>query len=165
MRAIYSLAAELGKPVLMHFQKLTADFNSGFTRFPAILKTFPNTTFLGNENYFRANVSANEPTGVSYPGGKVKPGVLTDRMPAGFPNLDGDLSAHLGRNSLAPHPDHAARFLERHRRKLLFRSDRPCPIGRTECTARTTLTHFETLASPEVFAKIAFGNTTKSLKL
>ena len=161
MGAIYSLAAELGKPVLMHFQELTANFNTRFTRFPAILTAFPNTTLIGNENYFRANVSANEPTGVSYPGGEVKPGVLIDRMPTNFPNLNGDLWANSGRNSSARDPDHAAWLLERHRRKMLFASDCPCVRGRTECIARETLTHLKTLASAEVFAEIAFGNAPK----
>jgi len=70
MRRLYALAAELRVPVLLHFEdaaSLDASYNSGFSRFPAILKGWPKTTFIGHANSFWANISADVPTGVATP--------------------------------------------------------------------------------------------------
>jgi predicted TIM-barrel fold metal-dependent hydrolase len=107
----------------------------------------------------------------------VKRGGLTDRMLADYPNLYGDLAAMSGRNSLARDTEFAVGFLDRHQDKLMFGSDcfcldgkgggqtNPLPLIAGKCVARETLTAIRTLASPEVFRKVAWGNATKLLKL
>jgi len=182
MRRVYSLSAEMQLPVLIHFQDYPSQpggsdvFNTGISRFPAILKAYPKTVFIGHANSFWANISA-DVTPVSYPTGRVKPGGLTDRMLGDYPNLYGDLSANSGRNALGRDPEFAAAFLERHRDKLMFGSDCVCLDGHGagqnsreawingKCVARETLTALKQLASPDVFRKITWGNGVKLLKI
>jgi len=181
MRRIYELAAELRLPVLLHFQEASqaqsvGTFNTHFSRLPALLKKYPRTTFIGHANTFWANISA-KVSDPNYPGDKVKPGGLTDRMLTEFPNLYGDLSATSGRNALARSPDFSADFLARHQNKLLFGSDCGCrdglgagqtnphPLVAGKCIARETLTALKKMTSPEVFRKITWQNATGLLKL
>jgi predicted TIM-barrel fold metal-dependent hydrolase len=151
-------------------------FNTGISRLPAVLKAYPRTTFIGHANSFWANISVDVPP-VSYPPGRVKPGGLTDRMLADYPNLYGDLSANSGRNSLGRDPEFATEFLKRHQNKLMLGSDCPCLDGRGagqvskepwingKCVAQETLTALKKLASPEVFRKITWDNGVKLLKI
>ncbi|MEZ5356852.1 MAG: hypothetical protein R2762_29795 [Bryobacteraceae bacterium] len=178
MRAVYDLATELRIPVLMHFQEVPqvpgeAGYNTGLARFAAILKAYPKTTFIGHADFFWANISADVPRDVPYPTGRVKPGGITDRLLAEFPNLHGDLSANSARNALNRDPDFAAGFLERHRAKLMFGCDCSCSDGRGtgqrstqplikgKCVARETLTAIRALA-PGAFRQIVWENGSKS---
>ena len=182
MRRIYELAAEVGLPVLLHFQEFTDPasvgvFNSGIDRLPALLKQYPRTTFIGHANSFWANISADVPTNVSYPTDPIRPGGLADRMLGEFPNLYGDLSATSGRNALARSPEFSADFLKRHQDKLIFGSDcgcrdgkgarqtNPFPLVAGKCVARETLTALTQLTSPDVFRKITSQNIIRLLKL
>lgn len=181
MRAVYSLAADRNVPVLIHF----ADFpqfdgegtwNSGIVRFPAIVKANPKTIFIGHGDAFWANTSADVPDGVPYPTGKIKSGGVSDRMLSEYPNFYGDLSANSGRNFLARDPEFAARFLERHRAKLMFGSDCSCRDGRGagqgskqpliagKCVARETLAALKQMTSPALFRQITWENGSKLIK-
>jgi predicted TIM-barrel fold metal-dependent hydrolase len=182
MRAVYALAAEMSVPVLIHF----ADFpqvegegtwNAGIARFPAVVKAYPKTLFIGHGDSFWANVSAEVPEGVSYPTGKIKPGGVSDRMLSDFPNFYGDFSANSGRNFLARDPDFAAKFAERHRAKLMFGCDCSCrdghgagqsskqPLIAGKCVARETLTALKQMTSPALFHQITWQNGTKLIKI
>jgi predicted TIM-barrel fold metal-dependent hydrolase len=116
MKKVYELAADLGVPVLLHFQDgpKGETYNDGIQRFGAILKAYPKTTFIGHANSFWANISTEAPSEIAYPKGPVKRGGVTDRFLSDFPNLYGDLSANSGRNALARDPEFAADFLKRH---------------------------------------------------
>lgn len=182
MRAVYSLAAEMNVPVLIHF----ADFpqfegegvwNSGIARFPAVVKANPKTAFIGHGDAFWANVSAEVPDGVPYPTGKVKPGGVSDRMLSDFPNFHGDFSANSGRNFLARDPDFAAKFVERHRAKMMFGCDCSCrdghgagqnskqPLIAGKCVARETLTALKQMTSAELFHQIIWQNGMKLINI
>jgi len=173
MRRVYEIAAEFNVPVLLHFEE--GGFNSGIGRLPDLLKTYPKTTFVGHANSWWANISADSLKEAGYPAGRVKPGGLTDRVLADYPNIYGDLSANSGRNGLARDPDFTAGFLERHANKLMFGSDCACSDGRGtgqsnrafpgKCFARETLTLLKRHASPETFQKIAWGNAVKLYRL
>ena len=179
MKRVYELAAELGVPVLLHFQDGPEGqvFNDGVRRFAAIVKAYPKTTFIGHANSFWANVSTEAPAEIAYPKGPVKRGGVTDRLLSDFPNLYGDLSANSGRNALARDPEFAADFLKRHQNKLMFGSDCPCtdgagagqvsqePLIKGKCVARETLTALKQLTSPDIFRKITWTNGTKLLKI
>ena len=179
MKQVYALAADLGLPVLLHFQDgpKGETYNEGIQRFEAILKAFPNTTFIGHANSFWANISAEAPAEISYPKGPVKRGGVTDRFLSDYPNLYGDLSANSGRNALARDPEFAPDFLKRHQNKLMFGSDCPCtdgagagqrsrePLIAGKCVARETLSALKQMASPEVFRKITWTNGTKLLHI
>jgi predicted TIM-barrel fold metal-dependent hydrolase len=175
MRRVYEVAAEFHMPVLIHFEE--GNFNSGFSRLPALLKAYPKTIFIGHAQSWWAHISAEVDDKVGYPAGRVKQGGLTDRLLADYPNIYGDLSANSGRNGLARDPDFAAAFLVRHRNKLLFGSDCPCrdghgagqpskaPALKDKCVARETLTLLRGMTSPELFHKIVWDNGVKLLNL
>ena len=178
MRSVYALAAEMNVPVLIHF----ADFpqfdgegtwNSGIARFPATVKANPRTIFIGHGDAFWSNTSSDVPDGVPYPAGKIKSGGVSDLLLTEYPNFYGDLSANSGRNFLARDPEFAARFLERHRAKLVFGSDCSCRDGRGQgqsskqpliagkCVARETLTALRQMTSPALFRQITWENGAK----
>ena len=182
MRAVYSLAAEMNVPVLIHF----ADFpqfegegvwNSGIARFPAVVKANPKTIFIGHGDALWANTSADVPDGVPYPTGRIKPGGVSDRMLSEYPNFYGDLSANSGRNFLNRDRDFAAKFVERHRAKLMFGCDCSCrdghgagqgskqPLIAGKCVARETLTALKQMTSPTLFRQITWQNGTTLLNI
>ena len=182
MRRIYDLASELGVPVLMHFGEVEqfpgeGTFNTGLRRMAAMLKAYPKTTFIGHADFFWGNISAEVPMDTPYPKGRVKPGGITDKLLADYPNLYGDLSANSGRNALDRDPEFAAGFLDRHQNKLMFGSDCSCSDGRGKgqrsnqpliagkCVARETLAALKTLTKPEVFRKLTWENGHKLLKV
>ena len=64
LRRVYALAAELGVPVLVHFQEVPhtpneGTFATGFKEFEAVLKSYPKTKFIGHADAVWANVNAN----------------------------------------------------------------------------------------------------------
>src|SRR5678815_3685340 len=78
MRRVYELAAEVGLPVLLHFQEFSdpasvGTFNTGIERLAALLKEYPRTTFIGHANSFWAHISAEVPANVAYPTESIKP--------------------------------------------------------------------------------------------
>lgn len=182
MRRIYDLAADLGVPVLIHFQEVEhhageGDFNIGYRKFDQMLKAHRKTTFIGHADFFWANISADEPSKNAYPATKVKRGGLTDRWLADHPNLYGDLSANSGFNALTRDPEFTRGFLTRHRRKLMFGCDCSCRDGRGtggspilpqlkgKCVARSTLQVLKELAAPDVFRYIVWDNGMELLRL
>ena len=187
IRRAYALAADLGVPVLLHFQEVDhfeneGKWSSGFAvAFESILKTFPKTTFIGHADAFWANVSADYHNETAYPAGPVLRRGITDRLLSDYPNLYGDLSANSGNNMLSRDAEFTGDFLRRHQDKLLFGSDCGCVdghgAGRSQgnnpaasrlagkCVARETLTVLKRAASPEVFRKIARDNAHQLLKI
>jgi len=182
MQRVYAMGADLGLPVLLHFgehEQFAGEgtFNTGIERFPAMLKAFPKTLFIGHADTFWAHISADGTKGTAYPTGPVKRGGLTDKMLADYPNLVADLSANSCRNALARDLDFSRDFLRRHQDKLMFGSDCSCLDGRGEgqrstqplikgrCVARETLTALTQLTAPAVFRKLAWDNAHRLLKL
>ena len=79
LQRVYALAAELGVPVLVHFQEVPhtpteGAFATGFKGFETILKAYPKTRFIGHADAFWADVSADCRNGSAYPTGKIKRG-------------------------------------------------------------------------------------------
>src|SRR6187200_1047425 len=161
-RRIYALAADLGVPILIHFQEVDhfpneGTWATGFARtFESILKAYPKTTFIGHADAFWANVSADYRNGAAYPSGPIVRGGVTDKLLGDYPNLYGDLSANSGNNMLSRDADFTRDFLRRHQDKLMFGSDCGCTDGHGggvsqgnnpaasrlagKCVARETLT-------------------------
>ncbi|HTL02344.1 MAG TPA: amidohydrolase family protein, partial [Vicinamibacterales bacterium] len=131
----YALAAELGVPILIHFQEVDHTENEGkwspgfATKFESMLKAYPKTIFIGHADAFWANMSADYHNESAYPSGPIARGGVTDRLLANYPNLYGDLSANSGNNMLSRDPDFTADFLRRHQNKLMFGSDCGCADG------------------------------------
>ena len=63
---IYRLCGELGWPVLIHFEYRNYSYN--FEAFETVLKTCPETTFIGHAQAWWANVSAEVPRDYLAPG-------------------------------------------------------------------------------------------------
>ncbi|MDX2031613.1 MAG: amidohydrolase [Blastocatellia bacterium] len=186
LRRMYALAAELNVPIMIHFQEVPhfegeGVFSTGFKRFAAMLKAYPKTRFIGHADAFWANVSADYANEAAYPAGPIKPGGVTDKLLADFPNLFGDLSANSGNNALSRDPEFTTGFLARHQDKLIFGSDCSCQDGkgggvsqnnnpaaarlRGKCVARETLTILKKFATPKAFRKMVWENSHKLFKI
>jgi len=186
LRRVYALAAELGVPVLVHFQEVPhtpteGTFSTGFKDFEAILKAYPKTRFIGHADAFWANVSADYANESAYPTGKIKRGGVTDKLLGDYPNLFADLSANSGNNALSRDPEFTGGFLKRHESKLIFGSDCSCADGKGggisqagnpaaarlagKCVARETLTLLRTTLTPASFRKVTWENAHRLYRL
>jgi uncharacterized protein len=186
LRRMYALAAELGVPILVHFQEVPHTptegvFSTGFQRFEAILKAYPKTRFIGHADAFWANISAGYANDVAYPTGPIRRGGLTDKLLSDYPNLFGDLSANSGNNALSRDPEFTAGFLVRHREKLIFGSDCACSDGKGgsisqannpvasrlagKCVARETLALLKRSTTPALFRQLTWENSHKLVRL
>jgi len=186
-RRIYALAADLGVPILIHFQEVDhfpneGTWATGFARtFESILKAYPKTTFIGHADAFWANVSADYRNDAAYPSGPVVRGGVTDKWLGDYGNLFGDLAANSGNNAMSRDPAFTADFLKRHQDKLLFGSDCSCSDGHGggvsqsnnpaasrmagKCVARETLTLLKRSTPPDVFEKLVWGNAHRLLRI
>jgi hypothetical protein len=182
MQRIYSIAAEMQVPVMMHIQNFPhfpgeLPYNTGYDRFDKMLRAHPRTKFIGHGDLFWANISADVPTDRGYPTGPIKRGGLSDRWLGEFGNLYADMSANSGNNALSRELDFSREFISRHRDKLIFGSDCSCTDGHGsgvsqnnnpeaarlagKCVARATLELSKQLTSPAVFRKITWENGVK----
>ena len=176
----YALAADLGVPILVHFQEVPhfdgeGVFATGFKTFEAMLKKFPKTTFVGHADAFWANVDATYANDAAYPTGPIAPNGVTDRLLGDYGNLFGDLSANSGNNAMSRDAEFTRDFLRRHQDKLIFGSDCSCADGRGtgiaqannpaasrlagKCVARETLALLQRSTEPVVFRKLVFDNS------
>jgi uncharacterized protein len=186
LQRIYALAAELGLPILVHFQEVPHTptegvFATGFKQFEAMLKKYPKTKFIGHADAFWANISASYGNEEAYPKGKIVRGGVTDKLLGDYANLFGDLAANSGNNALSRDPEFTPGFLERHQDKLIFGSDCACADGRGggvsqannpaasrlagKCVARETLALLKWEKSPQVFRKLTWENAHRVYRL
>ncbi|MEO6239406.1 MAG: amidohydrolase family protein [Vicinamibacterales bacterium] len=187
LRRMYALAADLGVPILIHFQEVDhftgeGTWSTGFAKtFAAVLQAYPRTTFIGHADAFWANVSADYHNEAAYPSGPIRRGGMTDRLLGDYANLYGDLSANSGNNAMSRDPEFTADFLRRHQAKLLFGSDCSCTDGHGggisqnnnpaasrlagRCVARETLSVLKKSAAAEVFRKIVWDNAHTLLRI
>jgi len=187
LQRMYSLAADLKVPILVHFQEVDhfegeGTWSTGYAKtFESILKKYPNTTFIGHADAFWANVSADYHNEAAYPAGPMVRGGVTDKWLSDYPNLFGDLSANSGNNALSRDPSFTKDFVTRHQDKLMFGSDCSCTDGHGagvsqagnpaaarlagKCVARETLTVLTKSVSPAIAKKIAWDNAHKLLKI
>ena len=186
LRRVYALAAELGLPVLVHFQEVPhtateGTFATGFKEFEAVLKAYPKTQFIGHADAFWANISADYANDEAYPIGKIKPRGITDKLLGDYANLFADLSANSGNNALSRDPEFTTGFLKRHESKLIFGSDCSCSDGKGggvsqannpvaarlagKCVARETLTLLRNTLTPASFRKATWENAHRIYRL
>ena len=186
LRRMYALAADLRVPILIHFQEVPHTptegvFATGFKNFEGILKAYPKTTFIGHADAFWANISADYANQDAYPGGKIKPGGVTDKLLGDYSNLYGDLSANSGNNALSRDPEFTPGFLKRHLNHLIFGSDCACTDGKGggvsqggnpgasrlagKCVARETLTLLKKTVPNEDFKQLTWENAHRVYRL
>jgi uncharacterized protein len=173
--AVYRLCAELGWTVLLHFQY--GVFNYNFTAFEQVLRSNPETVFIGHARSWWAHISADADTDPNaagyddYAPTRIVPGGLIDRWLEEFPNCYGDLSARSGFNALSRDREYARGFLRRHATKLLWASDCGCrdgagdhgEEGQRECWAARSLPLLRELTTPEDFKLITSTNAHRVL--
>ncbi len=162
---VAALAREFDVPVLLHFQQ--GAYNHHLERFHHILEKFPSVNFIGHAQTFWGNISRDYDESVLYPKGPVKPGGLTDRLLADYPNMFADLSAGSGYQAFIRDEDHARAFFARHQDKLLYGSDCSDPVGRgPACSGSLQILSVKRF-SPDKKAerKILYGNARRVLKL
>jgi uncharacterized protein len=186
MRRVYDVAAELQVPVMMHIQTFPhfageLPYNTGYTQFDKMLRSYPRTQFIGHGDLFWAHISADVPADRGYPSGPIKAGGLTDRWLSDFPNLHADMSANSGNNALSRDAEFSRGFITRHKSKLIFGSDCSCTDGKGagisqnnnpeanrlagKCVARETLGLLQGLTSPAVFRQITWENGISLFKI
>jgi predicted TIM-barrel fold metal-dependent hydrolase len=187
LRRVYTLAAELRVPILIHFQEVDhfpneGTWSTGYAKtFESVLKAYPKTTFIGHADAFWANVSADYQNEAAYPTGPITHAGVTDKWLGDYPNLLADLSANSGNNAMSRDPGFTADFLKRHQDKLLFGSDCSCSDGHGggvsqsnnpaaarlagKCVARETLNLLKRSTSAEIFQKIVWGNAHTLLRI
>ncbi len=170
MRAVFDLARDRRIPVLLHFEH--EKYNLGIENLSKILEAYPDVNFIGHAQTWWGNISADLDPTVMYPKGPVKPGGLTDRLLADYPNIYGDLAAGSGLNAMTRDEEFTRGFLDRHADKLIWGSDCPCHDGKGagrrdgRCIGASCLDAVRRLApSKEVLGKVLFGNGARVLAL
>jgi predicted TIM-barrel fold metal-dependent hydrolase len=135
IEAVIALCDELNWPITIHFQDGRNGYNQGLAEhLETYLKRYKRVRIIGHAQTWWAHISADVPPPENslYPNGPVKPGGVIDRLMGEYPNLYADMSAGSGYNGLTRDEEFTARFLERHRKQLLFGSDCPCRDGQGE---------------------------------
>lgn len=165
MERIIRVAEEFGVPMLIHFEQ--GRFNHRLDRFHRVLEKFPTVNFIGHAQTWWGHISQGYDEVDKYPTGPVKPGGITDRLLADYPNMYADLSAGSGYRAFIRDEEHARAFFARHQNKLLYGSDCSDAIGRGPGCSGT-----QQLASVRRFApdkraerKILYENARRVLKI
>jgi len=127
---LYNLCGEFKLPVLFHLDAQRNTDKPGLPGLEAVLKTHPQTNFIGHGPGFWASISGDVTTPQAlggYPKGDVAEGGALDRLMSAYPNLYGDLSAGSGAGALKRDLKFAAGFLSRRQDRLMFGSDYLAP--------------------------------------
>lgn len=163
MCKIYKLAEHYDVPVLLHWQYQM--YTYGYEDFHKILEKFPKVNFIGHAQSWWANIDKNHiDQSVLYPGGKVMPGGITDRLLKDYPNMFADMSAGSGLNAITRDEDHAKGFLVRHQDKLLYGSDCSDSKGLGKaCTGRQQLGKIKELSGSSLVARKILSENAKKL--
>src|SRR5688500_15784000 len=115
---IYAVCGDLKLPIVFHLEGGAMPRNldePGLPGLEAMLKAFPQTTFIGHGPGWWASISGDvTPQQLGgYAKSKVAPGGAIDRLMEAYPNIHGDLSAGSGFGALSRDPDFAKEFLVR----------------------------------------------------
>ena len=125
---LYRQAGKFGLPVLFDMQDHHYGYgvrdDYGLPKLENVLKTCPDTVFIGHGPTFWAEISADVPeTRNSYPQGAVQRGGAVPRLMKKYPNLWADTSAGSGYNALTRDPGFGLEFLDEFQDKLIFGTD------------------------------------------
>ncbi len=167
----------VGFPVTLH--TMSPDFaTTGFEYYGAldeiglpglekVLQKFPNLKFLGHSMAFWSEISADVTPGKKniYPEGPVIPGGAVPRLMRQYPNLYGDLSARSGFNALARDPQHAYKFIDEFRDRLLFALDYCSLKDKRDLPQWLQTAVSEGHVTPQTYEKIAWRNINEILSL
>ncbi|MBP6963830.1 MAG: amidohydrolase family protein [Armatimonadetes bacterium] len=156
LQRIYAACGELGLPIVFHLDALRCIDEKGLPRFEAMVRSFPQTIFIGHGQHFWSEISADvrDEEFSIYPKGPVKRVGPAERLIAECPNLYGDLSAGSGHNAVTRDPQFGRWLLETYQDKLLFGTDKL-----KEDQETPIIEHLRTVGLPQdAYEKIAFRN-------
>ncbi len=122
---LFAMAGEFDLPVMLHLDLNLCMDEDGQPALEKVLKTCPNTVFMGHGPAWWGEISADyrRADRVGYPKGKVTPGGSTERLLQEYPNMYADLSAGSGFNAISRDPDFTPGFIERNWQKLMLGTD------------------------------------------
>lgn len=131
--SMYRYCGEKGLPVIMHIDYDIVEgehtrrnywYGGGIDVLERVLKTCPETIFIGHAPGFWAHISADDQFEKSnYPTGKVVSGGKLIELLTKYPNLYCDISAGSGHNALQRDPEFAAQFLTEFQDRILYGRD------------------------------------------
>lgn len=160
---IFNVCQELKLPVMLHIDKYRNMDEIGLPRLEKVLKTFPDTTFIGHAYHWWSEISADidDEDRFKYPEGAIQPGGRLDELLQKYSNIYADLSAGSGYNALTRDPAFIKEFLIRNQDKVLFGTDL---VYKGHIIQQHTA--LESLGLPkEVLKKIYYLNAQKFLKV
>jgi hypothetical protein len=172
MLKLLSAVEEVGFPITFHTCTQQADSygvidEMGLPLLEMVLHRFPGVKFFGHSQAFWSEMSGDlkpeEKNG--YPKGPVVPGGRLVELMRRYPNLYGDISAGSGCNALSRDEDHAERFIEEFKDRLLF--------GLDFCSPKNKMPHLDWLnsmldkgkISKEAYDNITWRNANRVLDL
>ena len=160
---LYAVCGELKLPVLFHLDEQRNTDEAGLPGLEKVLKTNPETTFIGHGPGWWASISGDvtTPDLGKYPTGPVAPGGAIDRLMEKYPNLFGDLSADSGAGALSRDAKFGREFLIRRADRLMFGTDYLSPGQNVP--QFDVLTKLDVPA--DVRAKVYMGNARRVLSL
>ena len=120
---IYRVCGERSFPVIFYGSGYSSFDEVGLPRLEAMLRAYPDTTFIGHGPRWWNAISADDDGSCSYPTGAVVPGGAADRLLQEYHNMCADLSAGSGLNAITRDPEFTQGFLERNWHKLMFGTD------------------------------------------
>jgi predicted TIM-barrel fold metal-dependent hydrolase len=142
MDKIYAICNELKWPFLYHFQEKgqNGGYSWGIEKFAKIIEKYTDIKFIGHAGSWWDYISADADGADAMPEGRIVIGGLIDTLLADYENVYADFSAGSGCNALTRDVDFMKEFIVRHRKKLMFGSDCPCPGDGSEyCYGKAVL--------------------------
>ncbi len=141
--------------------------DAGLPQLERSLRRFPKLIIFGHGPAFWAEIGQLEKPAdrYGYPEYPIKDEGVVPKLLRQYPNLYGDLSATSGYNALARDPDHAVKFINEFRDRLLFGTDICTPEAPTPLVDFLLELRSSNKISEEVFQKIARGNAIRMLGL
>jgi uncharacterized protein len=124
---IYAVCGELKLPIIFHLEGGAEPRNldtAGLPGLEKMLKTFPDTTFIGHGPGWWASISGDAAPDLSgYPKTRTAPGGAIDRLMDAYPNIHGDLSAGSGAGAIKRDLEFGREFIIRRADRLMFGTD------------------------------------------
>lgn len=125
LRMIYEACGELKMPVIFHLDGLRNMDEKGLPRFESMIRSFPETVFVGHGQHFWAEISTDVTADQfsAYPSGPIQGVGAAEHLLSTYPNAYADLSAGSGYNAMTRDPEFGRRFLDAYQDKLLYGTD------------------------------------------
>ena len=163
--------AEHDMPIIIHIGATLGNTygvydDFGLPRIENMLKKYPQLRVIGHSQCFWAELSGDitEDKRNLYPAGPVSEGRIHALLRA-YPNLYCDLSAGSGCNAMLRDEDHAFRFLEEFKDRVMFGTDICSPKNYFPLSKWLDEKHADGCIPDDVYYQVCRGNAIRELKL